>query len=52
MLAITFHVKKSHSIFMEQEGVQGPRAESFYYVNYGLSIITLKVRQIISVMKT
>jgi hypothetical protein len=26
-------------------------AESFYYVNYGLSIITSKVRQIISVMK-
>ena len=27
-------------------------AESFYYVNYGSSIITSKVRQIISVMKT
>ena len=27
-------------------------AESFYYVNYGLSIIISKVRQIISVVKT
>ena len=26
--------------------------ESFYYVKYGLSIITLNVRQRISVMKT
>ena len=28
------------------------KAESFYYVNYGSSIFTSKVRQIISVMKT
>ena len=27
-------------------------AKSFYYVNYGLSIITSKISQIISVMKT
>ena len=27
-------------------------AESFYYVNYGTSNITPKVREIISVMKT
>ena len=30
---------------------QVPLAESFYYVNYGSSIITSKVCQIISVMK-
>ena len=30
----------------------GTKAESFYNVNYGSSIITSKVRQIISVMKT
>ena len=29
-----------------------PKAESFYYVNYGSSIIMSKVSQIISVMKT
>ena len=28
------------------------KAESFYYINYGSSIIMSKVRQIISVMKT
>ena len=27
-------------------------AESFYYVNYGLSIVASKVRQIISLTKT
>ena len=42
-------LRRESSIFLQTLHIS---AESFYYVNYGLSIITSKVRQIISVMKT
>ena len=41
--------------FLSDQNILSPinsKAESFYYVNYGSSIITSKVCQIISVTKT
>ena len=45
-------IRNDRKVFLELMKTKGPLAESFYYVNYGSSIIMSKVTQIISVMKT
>ena len=49
---LTFKLGSSLGVQKFKCDFQKILAESFYYVNYGLSIIMSKVTQIISVMKT